>query len=74
MKTAKEILYYWLEEYPLEELNSEISKEIVKQYRKGEKDVLETQKELWEFCKEEIENNFKENENLEKLLKNEYCS
>ena len=55
VKSVNDALFYWLEEFPIEELTTDESQTIVSEYRNGNIGVTEASNDLLELCKEEIQ-------------------
>lgn len=68
IKTIEDSLFYFLEEFPLNEINFEKAEEIIEKYRKGEIRAFEATHELKQNCRKEIQEWLNQNIELNKIL------
>lgn len=62
LNNIDDILLWWIEELPLDEISSSKAQEIIKKYRKGSLNILQTLETLEIECFEDIEEYLKRKE------------
>lgn len=69
LNNIDDIMMWWMEELPTEELTSFLAKEIIENYRNGHINVVEALEELENKCSEDMNEYIENNKEIKKDLK-----
>jgi hypothetical protein len=70
LNNIDDVLLWWMEELPLDEISSDRAAEIIESFRNGHLSILEALEDLETECFEDIEEYLKRNKEIKKEFKN----